>query len=152
MVSSGCCAASSGDTLNILEVKGLTKYFGGVAGFKDVSFDVLEREIHGFIGPNGAGKTTLFALITGAIKPSSGKVQLRTGDVTGKRSFALVRSGIVRTHQIVRPFRAMTVLENVQVAVHYGRKHIRRTTHARQAAYEVLKQVGLAPSARKLAT
>jgi branched-chain amino acid transport system ATP-binding protein len=152
MVSWACSTASSGDTLNILEVKGLTKHFGGVAALKDVSFDVLEREIHGFIGPNGAGKTTLFALITGAIKPSGGKVQLRDNDVTGKKSFSLVRSGIVRTHQVVRPFRAMTALENAQVAVHYGRKHIRSTTQAREAAYEVLKLVGLRGSAFKLAS
>src|SRR5438270_13789348 len=147
-----CSAASSGDTLNILEVKGLTKYFGGVAALKDVSFEVPERQIRGFIGPNGAGKTTLFALITGAIKPSAGKIRLRASDVTGKKSFALVRSGIVRTHQVVRPFRAMTALENAQVAVHYGRKHIRSTTQAREAAYEVLKLVGLGASAFKLAT
>ena len=138
--------------MNILEVKGLTKYFGGVAALKDVSFEVPERQIRGFIGPNGAGKTTLFALITGAIKPSAGKVQLRASDVTGKKSFALVRSGIVRTHQVVRPFRAMTALENVQVAIHFGRKRIRRTAHAREAAHEVLKLVGLGPSAHKLAT
>jgi branched-chain amino acid transport system ATP-binding protein len=133
-------------------VKGLTKYFGGVAALKDVSFEVPERQIRGFIGPNGAGKTTLFALITGAIKPSSGTVRLRAADVTGKRSFALVRSGIVRTHQVVRPFRAMTVLENVQVGVHFGRKHIRRTSDARDTAYEVLKLVSLEASAYKLAT
>ena len=118
--------------MNILEVKRLTKYFGGVAALKDVSFSVPEGQISGFIGPNGAGKTTLFALITGALKPSSGKVELRGRDVTGMRSFALVRSGIVRTHQVVRPFRAMTVLENVQLAAHFGRRKMTRTEEARK--------------------
>lgn len=138
--------------MNILEVKGLTKYFGGVAALKDVSFDVPERQICGFIGPNGAGKTTLFALITGALKPSAGKVHLRGENVTGMKSFALVRSGIVRTHQVVRPFRAMTVLENVQVAVHFGRNRVTRSAHARDAAREVLKLVGLEPVGRQLAS
>src|SRR3989440_11776595 len=101
-----CCAASSGDTLNILEVKGLTKYFGGVAALKDVSFDVPERHICGFIGPNGAGKTTLFSVITGAFKPTRGKVRLRGKNITGASSAALVKMGVARTHQIVRPFRA----------------------------------------------
>src|SRR5437763_1226968 len=147
-----CCGESSGDTLNILEVKRLTKYFGGVAALKDVSFSVPEGHISGFIGPNGAGKTTLFALITGALKPSSGKIELRGHDVTGMRSFALVRSGIVRTHQVVRPFRAMTVLENVQLAVHFGRKRITRTADARNAAGEVLQLVGLEGVAHQLAS
>lgn len=133
-------------------MKGLTKYFGGVAALKDVSFNVPEGQISGFIGPNGAGKTTLFALITGALKPSSGTVHLRGQDVTGMRSFAAVRRGIVRTHQVVRPFRAMTVLENVQVAIHFGRKQVTRTAHARDAAHEVLKLVGLEDVAGQLAS
>lgn len=133
-------------------MKGLTKYFGGVAALKDVSFEVPERQIRGFIGPNGAGKTTLFGLITGAVKPSAGRVQLRGKNVTGMKSFALVQSGIVRTHQVVRPFRAMTALENVQVAVHYGRNRINRSAHARDAAREVLKLVGLEAVANQLAS
>ncbi len=130
----------------------LTKYFGGVAALKDVSFDVVERHICGFIGPNGAGKTTLFALITGALRPSAGTVQLRGNDVTGMKSFALVKSGIVRTHQVVRPFRTMTVLENVQLAVHFGRSQVTRTAHARDAAMDVLKLVELESVAHRLAS
>lgn len=133
-------------------MKGLTKYFGGVAALKDVSFEVPERQIRGFIGPNGAGKTTLFGLITGAMKPSAGRVHLRGKNVTGMKSFALVQSGIVRTHQVVRPFRAMTALENVQVAIHYGRKRVNRSAHARTAAREVLKLVGLEAVANHLAS
>ncbi len=127
----------------MLQVHGLTKYFGGLAALKDVSFEVPERHIYGFIGPNGAGKTTLFSTIAGAIQPSSGRIQSRGRDLTGKSPFALVKSGIVRTHQVVRPFRTMSVLENVQVAVHFGRKGVTRTSIARDEAKKLLGWVGL---------
>jgi len=119
---------------------------------KDVSFNVPEGQICGFIGPNGAGKTTLFSLITGAIKCTRGKVRLRGRDITGASSSALVKMGVTRTHQIVRPFRAMTVLENVQLAVHFGRHAVRRTAHACEQAMEVLKRVGLDHKAGMLAS
>ena len=137
--------------MNILEVAKLTKYFGGVAALKDVSFDIPEKQICGFIGPNGAGKTTLFSVITGAHKPTSGKIQLRGTDVTGMGSAALVKRGVTRTHQVVRPFRLMTVLENVQLAVHYGRLGINRTAAARERAMETLKMVGLEKQANRIA-
>jgi len=127
----------------------LTKYFGGVAALKDVSFEVREKHICGFIGPNGAGKTTLFNVITGAVRPSAGMVQLRGSDVTGLRSATLVAKGVARTHQIVRPFRALTVLENVQVAIHYGRRSVRRTAAAQEHAMDVLKLVGLENKAQR---
>jgi branched-chain amino acid transport system ATP-binding protein len=117
---------------------------------KDVSFDVPEKQICGFIGPNGAGKTTLFSVITGAHKPSRGKVTLRGHDVTGIPSAALVKKGVTRTHQVVRPFRAMTVLENVQLAVHYGRRAVNRAAAAREHAMETLKMVGLEHRANRL--
>ena len=138
--------------MTILEVEGLTKYFGGVAALKDVSFDVPERQICGFIGPNGAGKTTLFSLITGAYKCTRGRVRLRGRNITGASSSKLVKLGVTRTHQIVRPFRAMTVLENVQLAVHFGRRGTARTAPAREHAMEVLKRVGLDHKARMLAS
>jgi branched-chain amino acid transport system ATP-binding protein len=119
---------------------------------KDVSFDVPERQICGFIGPNGAGKTTLFSLITGAIKSTRGKVRLRGRNITGASSSKLVKMGVTRTHQIVRPFRAMTVLENVQLAIHFGRRGVTRTAPAREQAMEVLKQVGLDQKAGMLAS
>jgi branched-chain amino acid transport system ATP-binding protein len=138
--------------MKILEVQTLTKFFGGVAALKDVTFDIPEKQICGFIGPNGAGKTTLFSLITGAVRPSSGKVQLRGRDVTGMDSAALVKKGVARTHQVVRPFKAMTVLENVQVAVHYGRRAVTRTSVAKEQAMETLKLVGLGHKANTLAS
>ena len=119
---------------------------------KDVSFEVPEKHICGFIGPNGAGKTTLFSVITGAHKPTAGKVSFRGSDVTGMGSAALVKKGIARTHQIVRPFRLMTVLENVQLAVHYGRRAVNRSAPAREHAMESLKMVGLDHKAQRMAS
>jgi len=132
-------------------VQGLTKYFGGVAALKGVSFEVPEKQICGFIGPNGAGKTTLFSVIAGAVRPSAGKVRLRGKDVTGSHPAALVKMGLARTHQIVRPFRAMTVLENVRLGVHFGCAGIAATHAAQEQAMEVLRQVGLEQKAHLLA-
>lgn len=131
-------------------MENLTKHFGGVAALKDVSFSVPERHIFGIIGPNGAGKSTLFAVIAGATSASQGRIRFRGSDVTGLCSSDLVHCGIARTHQIVRPFRAMTVLENVQVAVHYGRHLSKR--NARDQAMNALEHVQLAPKAKMLAS
>jgi branched-chain amino acid transport system ATP-binding protein len=138
--------------VNILEVTTLSKYFGGVAALKDVSFTVAEKQISGFIGPNGAGKTTLFSVITGALRPSAGRVHLRGGDITGMGAAALVKKGVARTHQIVRPFRNLTVLENVQLAVHYGRHPVARVSTAREQAMGALKLVGLDSKAEQLSS
>jgi len=127
----------------ILEVQKLTKYFGGLAAVKNVSFAVPEQQIFGFIGPNGAGKTTLFNMIAGALRPSAGRIFSRGEDVTGLPPFRLVKAGIARTHQLVRPLRDMTVLENVQVAVHFGRRQITRISAARDLAMQVLHDAGL---------
>jgi branched-chain amino acid transport system ATP-binding protein len=136
----------------ILEVEKLSRYFGGLAAVNDVSFQVHQGQIFGVIGPNGAGKTTLFSLITGALKPSSGKVRNRGNDITGVKSFKLVKAGLARTHQIVRPFRDMTVLENIQVATHFGRNAVTSTTAAKERAQEVLHAVGMDHLAESLAS
>ncbi len=90
-------------------------------------------------------------MIAGALQPSAGHIRSRGKDVTGSRPYSLVKSGIARTHQVVRPFRAMTVLENVQVASHFGRKNITRTAAARDYAMQVLARVGLDHRADALA-
>ena len=136
----------------ILEVENLTKYFGGLAAVKDVSFEVREGQIFGFIGPNGAGKTTLFNMIAGALKPSGGKIRRSGKDITGLNRFKVVKAGIARTHQVVRPFREMTVLENVQVAVHFGRNAITGANPARERALQVLASVGLETVATRSAS
>ncbi len=130
----------------------LTKQFGGLAALKNVTFDIPEGQICGCIGPNGAGKTTLFSAIAGSIQPTSGKVVVKGHDVTGKKAHDIVQAGIARTHQVVRPFRAMTVVENVQVAVHFGRDHIRGAAQARERAMQVLARVGLDNKANTVAS
>jgi branched-chain amino acid transport system ATP-binding protein len=128
--------------LPILQVNHLTKFFGGLAAVRDVSFEVRRGQIFGFIGPNGAGKTTLFNMIAGTYKPTSGQVLCRGRDVTGLRSFRLVQEGIARTHQIVRPFRTMTVRQNVQVGASFGRQSADHKLPP-EVAMEVLRSVGL---------
>ncbi|HEY6273138.1 MAG TPA: ABC transporter ATP-binding protein [Terriglobales bacterium] len=138
--------------MRILEVQTLSKFFGGVAALKNVSFNVEEKQICGLIGPNGAGKTTLFNVITGTFRPSGGQVRLRGSDITGMGSAALVKKGVARTHQIVRPFRELTVLENVQLAVHYGKRPVARVSQARARALESLRMVGLDNKAHLMAS
>ena len=99
----------------MLQVRNLTKAFRGLVAVKDVSFDVATNEIVALIGPNGAGKTTCFNMIAGALKPSSGSVVLSGEMITGLMPEQIALKGLVRTFQIVRPMRAMTVLENVMV-------------------------------------
>lgn len=99
----------------MLEVKELSKSFGGLMAVFECSLEVKEGTITGLIGPNGAGKTTLFNLITGHIKPDSGKVFFRGKDITGLPPHKIFRQRIYRTFQITREFRHMTVLENLMV-------------------------------------
>src|SRR5581483_10138021 len=115
----------------------------GLAAVKDVSFEVHRAQIFGIIGPNGAGKTTLFSMIAGSLKPSAGEIRTLGKSTTGSSSHRLVKTGVARTHQIVRPFRALTVLENVQIGVYFGRKRITNAAAARDAALDVLRSVGI---------
>jgi branched-chain amino acid transport system ATP-binding protein len=100
----------------LLRVAHLSKNFGGLRAVSDLSFDLAQGEILGLIGPNGAGKTTAFNLITGFIAPTEGEVELAGRNVVGLKPHAVVRRGIARTFQIVKPFRKLTVLENVTLA------------------------------------
>lgn len=125
----------------ILRVDGLTKYYSGLAALRDVSFELEEGQICGLIGPNGAGKTTLFGIIACALQPTSGAVLFKGRDLTGNKPFHAVEAGIVRTHQIARPFRSMTVLENVEVAARFGKR--RSSGKVRKEAREVLEWVGM---------
>jgi branched-chain amino acid transport system ATP-binding protein len=127
--------------MNLLEVERLTRRFGGLAAVAEVSFAVDENEIVGLIGPNGAGKTTLFAVLAGALPPSSGRIRFDGRDVTGWASDKAARAGVGRTYQIVRMFRSMTTFENVLVGA-YLRSASPRA--ARMRAMEVLERVGLA--------
>lgn len=104
--------------MDILEIRELTKHFGGVKALEEVSFRVREGSIMSIIGPNGAGKTTLFNCLTGLTRPTKGRVRLSGSDITGLSPHRIVALGIARTFQNIRLFRDMTVLENVLVAQH----------------------------------
>ena len=102
--------------MNLLSVAHLSKDFGGLRAVSDLSFDLAQGELLGLIGPNGAGKTTAFNLMAGFIKPSAGEVALSGENIVGLAPHAVVRRGIARTFQIVKPFRKLSVLENVTIA------------------------------------
>jgi len=127
----------------MLVVSGLTKQFGGFIALNDVSFDVREGEILGLIGPNGSGKTTAFNCISGALVPSAGSIRFLDSELSGLTPDTICHRGLARTFQIPRPFRKLSIVENVAVAAHFGAA--RRTTEAeaRERAAEVLTLVGL---------
>jgi branched-chain amino acid transport system ATP-binding protein len=99
--------------MTLLEVKEVTKKFGGLTAVKELSFVLNQGEILGLIGPNGSGKTTLFNVINGFYEPTQGEVQLRGEKVTGLKPHVLCRLGVARTFQVVKPLQRMTVFDNV---------------------------------------
>jgi branched-chain amino acid transport system ATP-binding protein len=132
----------------LLSIRGLTKRFGGLVAVSDVSLDVSAGEIVGLIGPNGAGKSTLFKVIAGIEAPTSGSVIFNGKAIGGTRADRVCRRGLASTHQIVRPFPHMSVLENVMVGAFFGREPRPHSTHAaRDIALEVLGVCGLAERA-----
>lgn len=104
----------------VLEARHLTKRFGGLTANADISFQVSAGEIFGVIGPNGAGKTTLFSMLVGTFPPSEGEVHFMGRRIDGLPTHKVVAQGLVRTHQIVKPFREMTVFDNVLVGASFG--------------------------------
>jgi len=126
----------------ILRAEGVTKRFGGLTAVNNVTFDLRKGEILGLIGPNGAGKTTLFNQINGVYPPSEGKITFLGKDITGWEPYDVVRMGLARTHQIVRPLNDLTVLENVIAGACYGYAQT-SLKKGLEIANEVLKFVGL---------
>jgi len=104
--------------MTFLEIKSLTKHFGGLTAVEDVTFDITRGKLFSIIGPNGAGKTTLFNMITGFLRPSHGKILFEGEDITGKKAHVVAQKGIVRTFQVTTLFKNQTVFENVVVAHH----------------------------------
>src|SRR4029077_20778420 len=111
-----------------LTVDRLTKQFGGFTALNAVSFEVKEGEILGLIGPNGSGKTTCFNCISGALAATAGSIRFRGDEIAGLTPDAICHRGLARTFQIPRPFRKLSILENVAVAAHFGAA--RRSTEA----------------------
>ena len=132
--------------------------FGGVQAVDGVTFTVDQGDFVGLIGPNGAGKTTLIRIIAGLLRPDRGRVRLSGIDVTGDATAARVRQSLALTHQIVRPFREMTVLDNVVLGAGYrhtsnpfrAMMHVARRREDERAAH-ILGQVGLSGTEDKLA-
>ncbi|MDR0764954.1 MAG: ABC transporter ATP-binding protein [Synergistaceae bacterium] len=104
-------------TAALLEVRGLTRVFGGIKAVDSLSFDAHEGGVTGLIGPNGAGKTTVFNLITGVYRPTAGTIRLAGESLTGRRPDDVARAGVARTFQNIRLFARMTCLENVTAPI-----------------------------------
>ena len=129
----------------LLKVSNLSKYFGGVQAVNNVSFELMEGELLGFIGPNGSGKTTIVNLITGFVKPSGGEVIYRGQDITGRPPYKIVRLGIARTFQMVRPFYQLPAFKNMIIPLYSPR--VKRMTGGKYGdrdamALDLLEEVG----------
>jgi branched-chain amino acid transport system ATP-binding protein len=124
----------------LLDVQGVSKYFGGLQANEDISFQVNRREIVSIIGPNGAGKSTLFSCVTGFHRVDRGKVFFKGQDITNRKPHTIARLGIVRTFQIVQVISDMTVLENVMTG---GFLRHSRVADVRRKAEEILAFTGL---------
>jgi branched-chain amino acid transport system ATP-binding protein len=136
----------------ILQVEGLSKRFGGFVALDAVSLHLGEGERLGLIGPNGSGKTTLINCISGALKSDGGAVIFKGRDITRLPAYQRVRLGITRSFQIPRPFRSMSVLENLLIPLQYAR---RERAHGREVADEamaILELVGFRERAHASAT
>jgi len=129
----------------ILAVENVSKNFGGVAAIVKVSFELRERELLGVIGPNGSGKTTLVNLLTGFVKPDSGKVIYRGSEITGKAPYRIAELGIVRTFQMVKPFYQLSAFKNLIIPLYSPRvKKLRGGQYGDRddVAIDLLEDVG----------
>jgi len=130
----------------LLELNGVTKYFGGLAALRDVNLRVSAGEIIGLIGPNGSGKTTLFNVITGIYPLTRGSIRFKEEDILGLKPYQICHKGIGRTFQISKPFTRLTVLENVMVGTLYGKsKAVGHLVQVQKTAESILDRVGLGP-------
>ena len=127
----------------MLQLSGLTKKFGGFTALSSVSFDLKEGEILGLIGPNGSGKSTIFNLIAGMYAPTAGSIRFRGREIGGLAPAEVCHQGIGRTYQIPRPFRKLSILENVAVSAFYGQNKRVSRAQAWEQAEEALELVQL---------
>jgi branched-chain amino acid transport system ATP-binding protein len=127
----------------MLAVQGLTKTFGGFTAVNRISFELHEGEILGLIGPNGSGKSTTFNLIAGSLNPTGGSIRFLGREIAGHNANRVAHYGIARTHQIPRPFRRLSLLENVALAAYYGQERRPSRGQAFEQAQQALDLVGL---------
>ena len=126
----------------MLVVEGLVKRFGGFTAVSNVSFEVAEGEIVGLIGPNGSGKSTIFNMLSGTFPPTAGSIRFQGEEIAGLAPHTIINRGIGRTFQIPRPFRRLSIFENVELAGYFGQgRHSRRK--ADESAEKALAFVGL---------
>ncbi len=118
----------------VLAVEGVGKAFEGVQALRDVTFDVREGEVLGLLGPNGSGKSTLINVVSGHYRPDAGRIVFRGREIAGIPAHRIARTGIARTYQIPRPFRELTVRENVTIAAMFGGATLSRAAAEREAA------------------
>jgi ABC-type branched-subunit amino acid transport system ATPase component/ABC-type branched-subunit amino acid transport system permease subunit len=139
--------STTGDV--ILEVRNLSRAFGGLKAVQNVSFRLRRNEILGIIGPNGAGKTTLFNLLNGFLQPSTGEILLDGRDMAGSKPHALCKAGVGRTFQIMRPFMRMSVSDNVVIGAYVRAES---DAEARRLAADAIARVGLSNIADRVAS
>jgi ABC-type branched-subunit amino acid transport system ATPase component/ABC-type branched-subunit amino acid transport system permease subunit len=139
-------SAGTGDV--VLDVRNLSRSFGGLKAVQDVSFKLRRNEILGIIGPNGAGKTTLFNLLNGFLRPDTGQVLLDGREMAGRKPHELCEAGIGRTFQIMRPFLRMSISDNVVVGAYVRAK---TDADAKQLATDAIARVGLSDIADRIA-
>jgi branched-chain amino acid transport system ATP-binding protein len=135
----------------LLEVKNVSRFFGGVMAVNNVSLTLSQGEIVGLIGPNGAGKSTLFNLISGVLKPETGSILFEGRNITPLTPDTICRCGIARTFQLVRPFNRLSPLENVMVGRVYGCVPAKSMKEARLESEEILSLAGLGEKRVKMA-
>jgi branched-chain amino acid transport system permease protein len=140
---------SQGSDDVVLEIRNLSRSFGGLKAVQNVSFKLRRNEILGIIGPNGAGKTTLFNLLNGFLRPGTGEILLDGRDMSGRKPHELCEAGIGRTFQIMRPFLRMSISDNVVVGAYVRAK---TDAEARQLAAEAIARVGLSEIAGRVAS
>jgi branched-chain amino acid transport system ATP-binding protein len=138
-----------GIDVTLLDVQGITKQFGGLVAVHDFSLSMEPGQIVALIGPNGAGKTTAFNVISGFYKPNHGTVTFNGHSITNLRPDQVCKLGITRTFQVVRPFRGISVLDNVMIGA-YARTN--DTNVARKKAMETLDFLGMTPEASHMAS
>ena len=134
--------------MSLLEVRNLSRAFGGLRAVSNLSFDIEQNSIVGLIGPNGAGKTTAFSLISGFLSPTEGQVAFAGEIITGLKPDAVCGRGLTRTFQIMQSFPKLTVLQNVMIGAYV--RHF-SVGSARAYALEVLQRLGMAARAGELA-
>ena len=116
----------------MLEVAGLVKRFGGFTAVNNVSFRVEQGEILGLIGPNGSGKSTIFNMLSGTLPPTAGSIRFQGREIAGHTPHRIINQGIGRTFQIPRPFRRLSLFDNVVLAGFYGQGRHRRPRSRRR--------------------